>query len=293
MRICRRPTTRRAGWYLFGMSNLKVATRFWELPDEQRALIHNYALASCNHGFQFQFLRYLVEDAGLLAAGGEKNMVIFGVSYHCASSDSSEFFPKLWSRHGLFKYDPKLGIMAVKVNPWWRYIHFERDRMAGCLTALFHISVHPVMLKSGLRSDMRKHDPASYNALRKEFMGSNWKTDMRTQIGQFSAMVDYLLERKVRVVIVFLPQGTWEDNLPFERAYKEQVLQAFQGRAVPVLDWSKRLDDDDFADSGHANPNGVDKLQAWFLEIALPFLRSMHALPEEAMQGPGSNHLSP
>src|SRR6185295_3701771 len=61
----------KGGVYLFGTSGLKWATRFWELPAVQRAVIHNYGSASTSHAFQFQVIRYLVEHAGMLSAGGE------------------------------------------------------------------------------------------------------------------------------------------------------------------------------------------------------------------------------
>jgi len=79
-------------------------------------------------------------------------------------------------------------------------------------------------------------------------------------------------------VVVFLPLGTWEDSLPFEPAYVRAKSEACNKKSVPIMDWSKLLDDDDFADSNHPNLYGVDKLQPRFLEIAIPFLRSSGAL---------------
>src|SRR5580692_10676704 len=46
------------GVYLMGASNLRAATKFWELPEEQRSLIHNYAISRSSHSDVFQMLRY-------------------------------------------------------------------------------------------------------------------------------------------------------------------------------------------------------------------------------------------
>ena len=97
---------------------------------------------------------------------------------------------------------------------------------------------------------------------------------MDTQIEQFGAMSDYLQQRDVRVAVVFLPQGTWDDKMPFARVYTDAISELCQRKAIQTMDWSMLLDDDDFADSNHINPAGVDKLQPLFLEMADDFLRS-------------------
>lgn len=267
----------KGGVYLIGTSNLKWSTRLWELPENQRALIHNYGMGSFNHGYQFQFLRYLVDYRGLLAAGGEKNLVIFGVSYHCTGTvcDPGGFFPNLWTRHGLFTYSQQEGITPLPVDPRWRYVHFERVRIAGCLKKLLSTLVHQM----GWHSALRIHNPALYNHERQEWMGPDWQEKMNSQVKEFGAMADYLLARHVRVAVVFMPQGSWESNLPFEGAYENMVTDVCRGKAIPVIRWPKLLDDDDFADSNHANLYGMDKLQPAFLEIALPFLHATGALP--------------
>ena len=267
----------RGGVYLFGTSNLKWATRFWELPPKERALIHNYGMGSCNHGYQFQFLRYLVEHAGLLSAGGEKTMVIFGLSYHCAGTvcDPAGFFPNVWTRHGLFTYSEADGITPRKVNPLWRYVHFQRIRIAGCFRTIASILAHQL----GWHAAPRKQDPALYNRERQEWMGPDWRAKIDSQLAQFRATLDYLQARRVRIAVVFLPQGSWEKNLPYEAAYEQAVTRICQEKSVPVDRWPNLVTDDDFADSNHFNPYGVDKLQPAFLNLALPFLHSTGALP--------------
>src|SRR5580704_10071307 len=98
------------GVYLFGSSNTRVATKFWELPAPERRLIHNYAISKGAHQHQEQWLHYLIDDAHLLKAGGDKTLVVFALSYHDSHFDGDGFFALVWGRHGLYHYDAQRGI---------------------------------------------------------------------------------------------------------------------------------------------------------------------------------------
>ena len=169
------------GVYLIGTSNLKWATRFWELPARQRSLIHNYGMGSFNHAFQFQFIRYLVEHEGLLKAGGDKTFVVFGVTYHAAGTvyDPQGFFPNLWGRHGLYEYDRVAGITPRPATELWRQIHFKRVRIAGCLENIASTFAHLL----GYHLEERRHDHDRYNTERKDWMGPSWKEKIRRRCG--------------------------------------------------------------------------------------------------------------
>lgn len=269
-------TYEKGGVYLFGTSNLKWATRFWELPENERALVHNYGMGSANHGYQFQLLQYLVNHRNMLSAGGEKSMVIFGVSYHCTGTvyDTNGFFPNVWLRHGLFDYDLATGITPKAANLLARQIHFDRVRIAGCLKNIASTMAH----LAGWHSTPRRHRPEEYMRERAEWMGLDWRKKIQNQVGELSRMVDYLIQRGVRVSIVFLPVGSWDDKLPFEREYIGVVTESIKGKPVQMFNWSTLLEDEDFADSNHPNVLGVDKLQKAFLDLARPFLLSTGAL---------------
>jgi hypothetical protein len=267
----------KGGVYLIGTSNLKWATRFWDLPQEQRSLIHNYGIGASDHLQQFQLIRHLVEHENVLAAGGDKNMVILGTSYHSTgdgSHDPNRFFASIWRRHGLYEYQASTGIAPVATSSIWPAVEIERVRIAGCVKSILYSAARQL----GYHARVRMHDTDAYNRERTEWIGGNWKETMRDQVSQFEAMTDYLQRRGVRLVVVFLPLGTWEDKLPFERAYIESMTEVCRKKSVPTMDWSKLLDDEDFADSNHPNLYGVDKMQPKFLEIAIPFLRSSGAL---------------
>jgi hypothetical protein len=264
----------RGGVYLIGTSNLKWATRFWELPTNERALVHNYGVGSTDLRDQFQFVRYLVEHEGLLAAGGDRSMVILGTSYHAAAYDPDGWFAKLWQRHGLYRYTYEEGISPIQVSGVWRSIHFERVRIRGFAVAVVYTTARQL----GYHARVRVHNAEEYKKQRTEFMGPDWRDNIRRGMSEFEAMADYLRKRGVKLVVVFLPMGSWDRELPFGRVYMAEMNKACREKAVPVMDWSTVFDDDDFADSNHPNVYGVDKLQPLFLELAIPFLRSSGAL---------------
>lgn len=266
----------RGGVYLMGTSNLKWATRLWELPEKQRALIHNYGIGATSHQFQSHFLKFLLDHEGMLSAGGAKNMVIYGVSWHAVGPNYSpqEFFPSLWERHGYYKYDPQAGILPQPAAAWTRALRFERVRISGLLRTMASIGAR----RMGYHNEVRTLNLEAYVNERLAWYSPAWEARLREQVSIFEQMVADLRARGVTVAIVMLPQGSWEDRLPQKHSYDAAIKSICERRGIPLYDWSKLLDDDDFADSNHANPSGVDKMNPKFVELALPFLRSTGAL---------------
>ena len=208
-------------------------------------------------------------------------MIVFGLSWHAVGPDYSpnEFFPQLWIRHGLYRYDANSGIVPLAITVWAQALRFERVRITG----LIRLVVSLASRRFGYRTRVRTLDPESYLRERAAWSGPRWEERMRKEVAIFEEMTKYLRARGVKMNVVLLPQGSWEDRLFFKRAYEETVKAVCERMAIPVYDWTKLLDDDDFADSNHPNPDGVDKLNPKFLELSLPFLRSTGAL--EPTQG--------
>jgi hypothetical protein len=48
---------------------------------------------------------------------------------------------------------------------------------------------------------------------------------------------------------------------------------------VKIYDFRKSMDDDDFADADHLNPDGIDKFQQAVMGLSLDHLRSAGLLP--------------
>ena len=108
----------RGGVYFVGSSNLRMALKDWDRSPQEKALVHNLGVPGTNHLFNFQTLRYLVENEGLLRAGGEKTLIVFGVSYHCVGHeyDKTCYFATLLGRHGLYScHTASRTVCATKV----------------------------------------------------------------------------------------------------------------------------------------------------------------------------------
>lgn len=270
----------KGGVYLMGASNLRAATKFWELPPEQRALIHNYAISRSSHSDVFQFLHYLVDQRGMLRAGGGKTMIILGVSYGEIQyqNDPEEYFAKLWERHGLYHCSAEKGITPVPVNPLWHFVHFERVRIAGCLDKLSGSVIHQIRSYRGIKPQ-NKHGEDFYELRPHLYSEQTWNKSLHDQMEDFDRMLGFLNACNVHVAVVILPYGSWEDKWTFKNAYTAEITAVCNSNQIPLYDWSGRLEDDDFQDSSHLNVIGAEKLQPAFLEIALPFLRSTRALP--------------
>src|SRR5262249_30678997 len=157
----------------------------------ERALVHNYGIGATDLRDQFQFVKYLVEHEGVLAAGGSKNMVILGTSYHAAGYDPDGFFAKLWERHGLYRYTYQDGITPILSNGVWRSIHFERVRVRGFVVAVIYTAARQL----GYHARVRVHHPEDYQRQRTEFMGPSWQGGIRRGVSEFDAMADYLHAR--------------------------------------------------------------------------------------------------
>ncbi len=272
----------KGGVYLMGSSTVRAATKFWELPPDQRNLIHNYGISQSDYTCQFLLLRHLIDHTGLLRAGGDKTLVIFAGSYHNLSRryDPNGYFVSLWQRHGLYQCSREEGIRPVPVNPFWRYLHFERNRIAGCLNRLEEVVYLQVRLRVHREEELQKKlDPHEANQLWRERMGSDWKEKIDEGIEEFGRAADYLRGRDVQVLVILLPVGSSEDNLPFERTYITEMTAVCAAKQIPLCDWSRKLSEEDLQDTSHANVFGADKLQPAILDIAVPFLRSTHALP--------------
>src|SRR4029077_3830429 len=96
--------------------------------------------------------------------------------------------------------------------------------------------VYTVARQLGYHTSVRRHDVDAYRKERSEWLGPNWKQTMDGQVREFEAMTDYLQSRGVRLVVAFLPLGTWDDGLPFQRAYVEAMTEVCRQKSVLTVD---------------------------------------------------------
>jgi hypothetical protein len=267
----------RGGVVLIGDSKVRYAARLWKLPHAQQALIHNYAIGNTCHKLHFEFLRFLVDQEGLLRAGGEKTLVICGASYSNGQCHD-EYFKEVWRRHGFFRYSADTGIQRVAMPAWKQLISRERVRISGLFSAVQRL-VSDVVASRSRSQTLRVHRPESYNDNRREYMGSNWEADMDEQLREFGRMLDFLAERNVKTAVVLMPMGSWDMNLPYQDRYNAAMTALCREKHVPLYDWAALLDDEEFGDQAHANYLGAEKLTQKFGDLALDHLVETGALP--------------
>jgi hypothetical protein len=273
----------RGGVCFFGASEVQFSTKLWELPPETQALVHNFGMPACSQESELVWLRYLVEQKGMLKAGGGKTLVVLGTSYHQAFHPTRTMpaaFVDSLEGHGLFACDAQQGIHPLQVNPVAKFIDFEQTRQARCMVMIRDVFLHQLARWRHHGAELpRPQDPALYQDWRRTELGPQWKEKIDATAQVFRETIDYLRARHVQIRVVLMPLGSWEDALPYAAEYQQHITAICAEQQIPVLDWSKLLADDDFADSVHSDVFGMEKVQATYLDVALPFLRSTHALP--------------
>ena len=268
------------GVHFFGTSNLAAAFHPGEVPQDWARRTHLFALGGASHLDQGHLIRYLVEEEGLLAAGGEKNLVVFALFYGDAIHAESgtrfgELFPTLCERYGLYTYDRERGLGRVPMTVLGQFLRTEQARCFNLVTTLWRETRAAGELRLGLAGPTRarrEHDVAAYQATWRGLMGGDWEAGMDVELGALASTIDYLRDLGAPVAAVLMPIGGWHRDLPHARAYKEQVSELLAAREVLLLDLSESTPDDQFADHSHLNVIGAPSTHRALMEIAGPFL---------------------
>ena len=104
-------------------------------------------------------------------------------------------------------------------------------------------------------------------------MGPQWTEKLDDSVALLNRCIDYLLARNVRVVVVLLPQGTWEKNLPYSQAYANRIGDLCSVKKLRLINLINLLSDDDFGDSNHYTVAGTQKVDSKFMELARDHLQ--------------------
>ena len=119
--------------------------------------------------------------------------------------------------------------------------------------------------------------------------GADWSEIMNEEVRMLDGMIEYLLERGVRVTGVLMPITSWHHELPYPSAFLEHVSSLCAKRSVRLLDLSKTLSDEEFADQMHLNRMGTRKFQAAMRELAGDHLQEIAASPQ-TIDGPENSN---
>jgi hypothetical protein len=255
------------GVYIIGSSEFNTALMDWRLTEAERRRIRNYSLGDVKHTEVRHYLRMLVEDVGLLEAGGERTTVILGLSFQLARRKRDEMYVEnLFRRHGLFTYDWEAGIRLTPMSPLQRDLIAERDRANRYLRLAF-------FPRSRVRVTPDAHEIMIDHMRR--VMAGDWRGAMQQEVQQLADQIDYLQARGVRVLAVYPPTGSWQDTLPYEAAYREMVNPILAARNVQVTDLGQLLPDADYMDALHARYRGQEHFHAALRALALDALAVM------------------
>jgi hypothetical protein len=266
------------GVYFMGSSTVKNSILFWELPSDQRRLIHNYALSGSGPAEWNLFLHYLIEHNHLLEAGGEKTTIIFGlyfVDFYGAFELNEGLVKSMFTRHGLYDFSPQ-EIRPAHIPKAERFLLAEKARCANFLHfALGHMAFRD---KPALTEQQKKQYRQIYADLP--------MPDYTERFADFSNLVDYLRSKKVRVAAYFVPMGSWfrggYGELKMADEFHAQAEAFCQKNQIPVLNVPDLVPDEEFFDSGHANYKGQKRMHPRLIEFALEQLYESGVLPRPA-----------
>lgn len=249
----------KGGVYLLGSSTMQHAAIPWHWPAEINA--HLWAIKSANYKEQFQFVRFLTESEGWLAAGDEKTTVILGLSHLDArmklpGTVDADFVPALFARHDLYRYDRDTGMSRQPVS--LTVFHARRERLT---LYQFLKSTWNEYFTSSQPIHQRRQGTIDDDAKAREFLarqlgGDDWRAAQDFQIDQLSKMIDYLKERQARIGAVLLPIKSWNDQQPFAAEFSRRVIELCQSKKVALLDISRVVPDAEFYDDTHLSLRG-------------------------------------
>jgi hypothetical protein len=265
----------------FGTSNLEWGLKLWDLPASESIYFHNFALNATGHAAQLKLIRFLVEDEALLRAGPERSLIVLGTCYQTVgfAEEGSVHLSRTLEHHGFFTRAPDGTIHRARTSWLERFLVIEKLKLEGVARELAHIARLEIDDLLG-RSRPRFYDPEAYMFYRRKLLGPSWKDRIRNEVNDFAILADYLKAHKIPTAVVLMPQASWEAKLPFDKEYNEKLLVVCRSRELKVYDLRKLLDDDDFADSNHFTPTGVEKFQNAILPFCRVHLRSTEILAE-------------
>jgi hypothetical protein len=256
----------RGGVYFIGDSQSLTGIMSWRLSPAERKLIHNYSLGGLGHRELRYYIQSLVEDSGLLQAGGEKVTVFLGISHHLIEStdyDACQFVCNLFKRHGFYTYDSSGGIHRVKMSSIEQFLRTQRAHANRFLRILFQSP-------SGVRPLAANEQRPFY-----EVLPDTWPETMKSEVHELTLLLDYLLERRVHVRALLRPSGTWIDAQPYASTYRKMIEPILAARGIPLIDQTDFLPDEDLGDYVHARYTGQLKLHEYDRQLALKALAEM------------------
>jgi hypothetical protein len=248
------------GIYFLGHSTLKWATAFWQLPAEQKPILHNFGIGASNHKNTANFISYLIENEGLIPENGAPVTVVLGCTWSMSLEWRNGFFSQLWGRYGLHRYDEQTGVQKIKllaVQKWWLS---ESARLGGFISTSVRRGLRNLAAEVGVMKDRSKTyasppEPAAFTHATK----LDWQAEHERQMNELTRQIRELTQKGVHVKLALMPTRLGYRKLPFPAKYISDVKSLALKESVELLDLSDALTESEFVDLDHVNYLGLQK----------------------------------
>ena len=104
---------------------------------------------------------------------------------------------------------------------------------------------------------------------------------MDAELKSLQRSIQYLKTHGVQSAIILMPMGSWETDQRARQVYNRKIRSLCDAEQIPLHDFTTLMTDDDFADSDHLTPDGIEKFQPHVLKLSVDFLHSHGMLPAE------------
>jgi hypothetical protein len=250
------------GIYFFGHSTLKWATAFWQLPPDQKSLLHNFGIGASSHRDTAQFIDHLLTNEGLAPKNGAPVTVVLGCTWSMSLAWSNGFFSQLWGRYGLYRYDEQTGVRKISLLPvqqWWLS---ERARLGGFISTSVRRGLRILATQLGILKTVST--PISNPLILPPTAFSDaalpkWQHEHTRQMDELTRQIRVLKQNHVQVKLALMPTRLGYKALPFPAQYISDVRLLAQREGVELSDLSDLLSESEFADLNHANFAGLKK----------------------------------
>ena len=256
----------RGGVFFIGDSQSQTALMPWLLSPEQQRVIKNYSIGGLGHRDLRSYIRSLVEDYGLLEAGGENVTIFLGISHHMMEEknyDKCYYVCSLFKRHGLHTYDGNEGIRRVPMTAIEQFVRLQRIHANRFLRIAI---MSPTSVKPVARGE-QSPDTGIFP--------EPWRGQMEAEVQELAELLDYLRQRNVRVRAILRASGSWIAAGPYAGAYREMIEPLLASRGAPLIDQTGALPDEEMGDFVHPRYTGQLRIHALDTKLATGALAEM------------------
>lgn len=269
------------GVFFLGTSALKWALQTWEITPDQRPYVADYGIGASDHRQQLQFIRFLAEQRGFLQAGARTHLVLGAYWTMGMRADPESFFGPLWERYGLYSYDPDRGIQSAGGPRWLAWLREERARTASFLAGLANRTARLAATSAGLRlTPTERIDAAKARERARRQRIEGWQEPLAEQMAALESQIRYVRRHQAQVTVVLVPTRAAYRDQPLPRVYRQEVTRLCQRLAVPLVDLSELLREDEFWDMNHSNYAGIRKTHTVLMAMASEHLRQVGLWPK-------------